>query len=471
MRVSPSRTCDSSSSGSVGHSSDFCEWDNGHESQRRFAPCATVLLNGIQLLRCVLPPAGQSVRVESPAGDVNVSGSRGCLPLDVLYVVPHRPAGPGNEWHATLAATVELPEGQVLVHDVSLGAVHQLGGSTHTSHVLPGRPISFSVSVAQTEVCARSPPIEQQLVKEVAAILENPRLNRERGSLSSVLINNKAKESVLYDKVVGSLYNKSWSDFLKAHVDDFTVFYYNDAEIRERALSPHIKRSDARVCLASRPRTSVCGADQLRCDGLRGGEEGLKHFLMSTLSQGEVSQRDLLARLKHCKGFTDSLYPTFSLLMRFLVCHGDAFTWASDPDQPARIGVRRPGSYAHHSTPDMFFKLGAQADAAAEAAAAQPPAYTASPSLVLCSDTFYGSTASCGGPHEVPDTPTHSVPNTQSSSPWSDATTSNPAPRDANNATDWANKSCLTCSCDTYRHDPYGSDGYVVYCTTPLVAC
>eukprot|EP01063_Lacrimia_lanifica_P037704 TRINITY_DN7820_c0_g1_i2.p1 TRINITY_DN7820_c0_g1~~TRINITY_DN7820_c0_g1_i2.p1 ORF type:complete len:482 (+),score=202.33 TRINITY_DN7820_c0_g1_i2:70-1515(+) len=302
----------------------------------------TVVLNGMQVVQCALPvPGCHDTTVVDIDKDVTVGENpRDGTPLDVLFAVPHTPAE-AHAFQGTMTVLYLAHDGSMQESSVELGAIQQGGGNVHVAHHVEGVPVQMSVTVVHDLRCVVDALslVERQLVAEVVGILENPRLNKEQGSLSSVLINNKAKESVLYDRVVGQLYNRSWSEFLRAHEEAFSVFYYSDADIRERNLAPHIKRSDARVHVAGRPARAVYAGDEARCAALRAGEEELKQFLIDTLAQGDLSQRDLLAELKHCKGFTDLLFPTSSLLMRFLTCHRDTFLWTEGADEPTRIGL------------------------------------------------------------------------------------------------------------------------------------
>eukprot|EP01064_Diplonema_japonicum_P007629 TRINITY_DN1526_c1_g1_i3.p1 TRINITY_DN1526_c1_g1~~TRINITY_DN1526_c1_g1_i3.p1 ORF type:complete len:562 (+),score=169.33 TRINITY_DN1526_c1_g1_i3:46-1686(+) len=331
---------------------------------------ATVLVNGVQLIRCPIPEVGQLSTTEVEAEDVNISGEVGGMGLDILFMAAQGSAAEGHEWKATLVAKGDpllrkqrpsicpAAEEPQAVHRINIGAVAQPGSSSHVGYYLQAVPHTFEVVISHLPVQPMAPtPAEHQLVKEVRSVLENPRLNKEGGSLSSVLLNNKAKDSVLYEKVVGRLYGGSWSEFLKAHGGELEIFYYKETEIKRKDLAPHIKRCDARVFLAGKPMAEVQEADRVRCDRQRQGEEEFKSFLIRALASGEVSQKELLADLKTCKGFTDSLFPTFSLLMRFLSRHSDTFVWASDPDQPTRIGLASKDRYPHHETPDVFIKV------------------------------------------------------------------------------------------------------------------
>eukprot|EP00755_Sulcionema_specki_P011017 Sspe_Gene.48025::Locus_24745_Transcript_1_1_Confidence_1.000_Length_1746::g.48025::m.48025 len=169
------------------------------------------------------------------------------------------------------------------------------------------------------------------------------------------MLNNKAKESPLYERVVGGVFEGSWGDFLRAHTADaFAVFYYTDAEVRSLRLAPYVKACDARVAPLATPREALAAADQARSRRQREAEARLKAFVADAVRGGPVAQKELLRQLRGCPEFAAPLHPTLPLLLRFLARHRDVFVWTSDPDQPTRIGLLSAGRYPHHETPDLF---------------------------------------------------------------------------------------------------------------------
>ena len=327
----------------------YCRADEPVFVTRRGCGHGTILLNGTQIIRCSLPCAEASETVEAEAMGINVTGEVGGMGLDILFVCSQNPAN-GYEFVAELTCTTQGGE-----EVVDTGAVHDCKVSSHFGHYLKGEPERFRMTIFQRLVGTRSvDPSERQLVREVADVLRNPRLNKGGGSLSTILVNNKAKESSLYDRVVGTTYKGSFPEFLRAHPDLFSLFHYSCQEIASRGLAPNIKRVDTRVYLAGADLDEVCAADQERCENQRRAEADVRSFLATVLSEGEMSQKELLKRLRTHEGFSDSLFPSHSLLMRFFARHSSTFLWISGPDQPTRIGLVKPGRQAHHLTPSMF---------------------------------------------------------------------------------------------------------------------
>ena len=68
---------------------------------------ASVLLNGLQLIRCNLPlPGKEETLIVSANEDINITGEKGGLGLDALFITTHDPL-PGSAWNATLECTCE----------------------------------------------------------------------------------------------------------------------------------------------------------------------------------------------------------------------------------------------------------------------------------------------------------------------------------------------------------------------------
>ena len=297
---------------------------------------ASVLLNGLQLIRCNLPlPGKEETLTVSADEDMNITGEKGGLGIDALFITTHDPF-PGSAWTATLECTCEGREDV----EVDLGNLMQSQDASHSGHYIAYHPTTFTVKVQHMPIDnVKQGSAERQLVKEVRAILENPRLNVCRGSLGSIVLSNKAKESPLYDNVVGKCYGGAWQEFLRAHPGDFSLFHYSDEDIVENCLAPQIKKSDARVCLFGTPLSSVREIDKSRSKVQREDEENLKKALLGMLSEGPMSQKELLQKLNGFEVFTNSLFPSHSLLMRFLSRHDKTFVWTAGPDQPTRIGL------------------------------------------------------------------------------------------------------------------------------------
>eukprot|EP01060_Flectonema_neradi_P015777 TRINITY_DN22424_c0_g1_i1.p1 TRINITY_DN22424_c0_g1~~TRINITY_DN22424_c0_g1_i1.p1 ORF type:complete len:402 (+),score=37.00 TRINITY_DN22424_c0_g1_i1:65-1270(+) len=310
----------------------------------------TVLLNGLQLINCPLPENGKhsTVRVQA-LGSTDTLGTCGGAILDLLFTATGGvPPAEGHEFQAQL-----MVESECGCKNIKLGAIRTLGENVHISRYTKGAPQWFTLTVSHIPVLPTTVPAEEQFVAEIREALDDPITNKHRGSVSQVILNNRAKSSPLYAEVVGKLYNGMWLEFLMSHSNDFSLFRYSPQEIRDLGLSPHIKRSDVRVCSAARDASTISEADQRAEAERKSAEESTRLAVKMELSAGEVTQGQLLQRLKGHKGFASTLYPTLTLLLRFLGRHKDTFIWTSSPDQPTSIGLRgsRP---ARHEAPTSF---------------------------------------------------------------------------------------------------------------------
>eukprot|EP01062_Namystynia_karyoxenos_P000491 TRINITY_DN10167_c1_g1_i2.p1 TRINITY_DN10167_c1_g1~~TRINITY_DN10167_c1_g1_i2.p1 ORF type:complete len:575 (+),score=180.49 TRINITY_DN10167_c1_g1_i2:116-1840(+) len=368
----------------AGAAAGDAEGDPAEEGPLPEGARATVLVNGVQALSCPLPEEGTSIGEAADAEEaLNVMGDHGGTTLDLYFSVYTAAGelGARRRWSGVLLVRCE---GEA-ERRIELGVV---GGSdpadlcSHIATHVGGPPIAslqIEVSALETpqQISSASegvPTSELRLVGDVVSILENPRHNPHRGSLASVLLNNKAKEVPLYDSVVQVQYSGCWLDFLRAHQDALTVFRYTERDVRQRRLAPLAKAGDARVSLSRCDRGAVAEADEWQAEQVRRQEAAIRDFVVGVLRGGELSQSELIDRLRDCEEFCDTLTPTSALLQRFLQRHSKDFLWSSAPDMPTRVGLARGTRYPHRSKHSDF--------SAAAAAASRPRAQQPRPSSV-----------------------------------------------------------------------------------------
>eukprot|EP01061_Rhynchopus_euleeides_P029562 TRINITY_DN4856_c0_g1_i1.p1 TRINITY_DN4856_c0_g1~~TRINITY_DN4856_c0_g1_i1.p1 ORF type:complete len:390 (+),score=143.46 TRINITY_DN4856_c0_g1_i1:131-1300(+) len=306
---------------------------------------ASVLLNGVQLIRSDLPgPGCEQTTTVSVSPDLNVTGEVGGLGIDCLISVSQDPA-PYHEWGASLyvystCSTNDTAAKSATILD--LGRLHHATAMSHVGHYVKGTPQSMTLRVyMRKRLHYHTPtPAEQQFVAEVKRTLENSWVNRGSGSMGSIALGNKMKEtSSLYERVLKEGYNSSWRDFLAAHSKEFAVFHYTEEQIAENRFVPHIKRSEGRVRLAHIPMSEISSRDRIRCNNLRADEQHLIHTLCDILAPGCASRKEVLQKLRGVRSFTNSLFPSQSLLMKYLARHTEEFVWTAEPDQPTRVGL------------------------------------------------------------------------------------------------------------------------------------
>lgn len=312
---------------------------------------ASVLLNGIQLICCNLPSLGESCRKVASAVDMNVTGERGGVSVDALLTTTHC-AAPGCEWRGLLVC-----RGQESTETISLGTVYEENATSHFVHYLSSQPCVFELEVFH-EVCSKEVnPAEQQLVTKACTILQNPRLNYGCGSLSSVVLNNRIKECELYSRVVGKKYCGNFVDFLRAHPETFSTFTYDEEAISHYNFSPYIKKDDVRVALQMLCFDDIYSADAKKCQKQRCDEEEIKCKLVEVLSARGMSQKELLQRLQPVEAFSQALFPSHALLMRFLQRHAEIFSWDAGADQPTRVGLSASSSTTLSSSNTRHYRF------------------------------------------------------------------------------------------------------------------
>eukprot|EP00756_Hemistasia_phaeocysticola_P031571 Hpha_TRINITY_DN16360_c3_g2::TRINITY_DN16360_c3_g2_i1::g.58309::m.58309 len=301
--------------------------------------CVAVL-NGHGTLQCTVPTEnGQtSTATASACEDLAIFGEPMGVFLQIMFFSPNFPQKCDYSIHGTLELLNEKDELEASVYLGVLEDRESVEKKQRTVAITPHR-----VRLAVHRIPPLGPnPNEAQLIEEITAVLENPKLNPGKGSLASVMVQHRVKESPLYEKVVGKRFGNSWHAFMKANQETFSLFHYSPKEIQDRKLSPFCKCNEARVVLRKHEQAHDWrAADERSAQEHALAEEGLKQYLTSLLEQRDYDQRELLEVLAGNAHFSHFLSPTFSILMRTLNRHKGTFICSSDPDQPTRVGLTR----------------------------------------------------------------------------------------------------------------------------------
>eukprot|EP00755_Sulcionema_specki_P017200 Sspe_Gene.10987::Locus_3704_Transcript_1_1_Confidence_1.000_Length_2511::g.10987::m.10987 len=303
-------------------------------------PMCTVVLNGLQCLYCNCPRNAREVAFSmAPTGALQLFGESNDLFLQLLFTSPNFPQRPPYHVEGTLEL---LDNNRKVIRSVKLGLIEEPGQVEKKQVTLLFVPAYLKLVLHHIPSDKRGPN-ETQLLEEIFAVMKNRRLNPCGGSLPSVTVQHRAKESPLYEKVVGRNFQNSWHQFMKAHSDKFSLFHYTQSEIIERKLSPLCKSNEARIVLREHQQNpNWKKADELAAKKHAEAEEGLKQKLIMLLKQRDYDQRELLEELHGDENFKHFLSPTFSILMRTLSRHKGLFITSADKDQPTRVGLARP---------------------------------------------------------------------------------------------------------------------------------
>ena len=298
---------------------------------------ASVLLNGIQLIKVPLPPPNTEASLHSASQNINITGEQGGLGMDI-YFLTSIDSSRGFEFRASIEC--HFDDGNSKVYFI--GSTRKADVPCLLGRYIKGNVTSFSVYVNHVPTdTPRRAPQEPDLLELLEGILTNPQYNKDGGSISSVQIYNIIKESPLYGKVIRDWYGGSWMAFIKSS-KEFTVFAYSEEEVKRWELGPRYKRGEPRICLSSTPLAHVQASDRMSCYRYNCGNEQILTTLVESLkANGPSSQRDILNRLRHCSCFTDRLYPTRSLLERFVSQHRSSFELRFGREQPLRVGLKR----------------------------------------------------------------------------------------------------------------------------------
>eukprot|EP01065_Artemidia_motanka_P001844 TRINITY_DN10861_c0_g6_i5.p1 TRINITY_DN10861_c0_g6~~TRINITY_DN10861_c0_g6_i5.p1 ORF type:complete len:663 (+),score=224.54 TRINITY_DN10861_c0_g6_i5:163-1989(+) len=313
--------------------------------------CVAVL-NGHALLQCpVARPADQSQQTSATSGaveDLAIIGEPQGLFLQIMFYSPNYPQKCDYAVHGTLELLNDQGQMEASIY---LGVLEDGRTVEKKQRTVARHPRRFRLVVQRIPPLGPNPN-EAQLIEEITAVLENPKLNPGRGSLPSVMVQHRAKESPLYEKVVGRRFGSSWHAFMKANQETFSLFHYSQKEIQERKLSPFCKFNEARVVLRKHEQGHDWrAADERAAQDHAAAEEGLKQHLISLLEKRDYDQRELLEVLNGNAFFNHFLSPTFSILMRTLNRHKGTFITSSDEDLPTRVGLARADRHQAQSGP------------------------------------------------------------------------------------------------------------------------
>eukprot|EP00756_Hemistasia_phaeocysticola_P030005 Hpha_TRINITY_DN16267_c4_g3::TRINITY_DN16267_c4_g3_i1::g.13512::m.13512 len=415
---------------------------------------ARVVVNGMIAIACPLPEAGvKRSEIITPGPELNVMGDTGGTSLDVFFeaAAPGHSLGKERLWTGRLLVTCDGKE-----HVVQLGVVG--GGdhasSTHVGTFVSGPAItglSFEVTVLEANADRRTPQ-EMMLIDDVVAILEDARVNPFGGSVASVLVSNKAKESAVFEGVIQKQYAGSWPNFVRAHRDTLRLFKYTEEEARDYQFTAPMRPLEPRIALVSQDKDVVLQADVKMANQAKGQEAVIRDFIVKLLEDGKLCQTVVLEQLKECPEFCASITPAAHLLQRFLARHSDVFVWNASPDMPMRIGLATDGRYPHrlkltdyHSQPGNTERMVSQVDRVWSAPAEDVPtiAFTSSYSLGDASSAYsFGESTDLS---HYKDAYSFGAWGQESGQSWQGQYFC-PAPEQ---------------TCNKYRHDPYSEYGWL----------
>ena len=301
-------------------------------------PFATLMLNGVQLVRCNIPVEESSKQTTSATASMELrqvlaSGAS----LECVLLSPNVSAQPNIAWAGSLIVDD--------VYEVDIGSFTSKRQAARTTYDwLANPPHTLVLTIA----CQRIDPLlpvvneaEQRLVNLVKTVLEDDEVNPRRGSLPSRLVGEKTEEAdkELYDKVIGEAH-PNWNSFITSHESVFNVFQYGEQEIVNRGMEGIGMIGELRMVLRQKERSRLSAEEQAI-------EEQLTAFLKNLLAEQDLTTDEILQKIATQDELIQYVSPAFSVLMRALNKHRDSFTWTTDPGKPTVISVIGPDAPSH----------------------------------------------------------------------------------------------------------------------------
>eukprot|EP01059_Diplonema_ambulator_P007783 TRINITY_DN17276_c0_g1_i2.p1 TRINITY_DN17276_c0_g1~~TRINITY_DN17276_c0_g1_i2.p1 ORF type:complete len:328 (+),score=51.12 TRINITY_DN17276_c0_g1_i2:41-1024(+) len=297
----------------------------------RQEPFATLMLNGVQCIRCNLPDDfGEVPFAEAEVSDalkeVLVAGG---LVLQTVLLSPNVVPKENIKWR-----------GELMVDEVScidLGCIRTRRESSSVAEPLPAFPekLLFRLTCEVIDPTRRiTTTSENHLIQKIKEILEDDDVNPRRGALPSRIVEEKAKEHPAYNKVIGVV-EPTWAEFIKRHKTIFNVFQYSEQEIKDRKMGAIGMIDEMRIVLRPQERIQLSEQETEV-------ETRLTEYLKELLKGGDLEYHEILIQISCDPEFVFYLAPSFSLLMRFLNRHRDIFSWTTDPGCPTRVSMATP---------------------------------------------------------------------------------------------------------------------------------
>lgn len=282
---------------------------------------AYALVNGMQLLKCVLPTASEGMcTVEANAqSNLGVMKDHGRFEVSCLFYAETNT--PERSYVGEL-----IIDGEV----VYLGQLPGGEGTSQQSMIVTRYvneyPRVLQLRLRYAERLSYEHPDEALLLQELEQLLSDGTLFPPQGSAPHTNVHNRLKDLELYNRVVTQHYNGKWTAFLANHGDQVIMH----------------KEPGAELHLVLSPNASAYKDVDQKAEDLRVAQEHeIVEYMIRVLSESDLEYRDLLERMGQLPAFTSQLAPSMTMLNRFLQANRDVFWVKKDPEHTTRVGLVR----------------------------------------------------------------------------------------------------------------------------------
>jgi hypothetical protein len=288
---------------------------------------AFVVINGLQLIQCVLPSRSEgSCTVYADAADnLYVMNDYGRLEISCVFYSSADVVDELRPWVATLTADAE---------EIALGQLPRAGGRTRVvSQYMRSHPRSLKLTVTYKEASAYAHPEEQQLIEFITTVMLNDHFKGEvPGFVRLSHLQHKLEGVEQYKRVVGSgkvvgHYQRNLQRFIACHPQSFSLLQIAGQEVLV-GLSP-----SAAAAAETEPSWTLANPNEQ--DTIIVAE------MEKVLQDGPVDMSQLLAQLQQNPSTRPFFRASSNNVVQFLKRHHQTFYIRSDPVHTTRVGCRR----------------------------------------------------------------------------------------------------------------------------------
>jgi hypothetical protein len=289
---------------------------------------AFVLVNGLQMMECLLPShsEGTCAVYANAYENLRVMDDYGRVEISCVFYASSDVTEEYRPWVATLTADEE---------EIALGQLPRAGGRTRVvCRYVREHPQKLKLTVTYQAGQTFSHPEEDELLNYIRLIMLNDELRCfEGGFVRLSHIQNKLESLDLYKRVVGAgrsvgHYNRSFGTFIAAHPEFLQLKQVPGGEASV-ALAPSVAKrtwtaEDCRRREQEDQRRDAAAVDELQ----------------RILDEGSLELPALLNRLREESAFCAILRPSSRNVVCFLEQHREQFWVTCDPVHTTRVGLR-----------------------------------------------------------------------------------------------------------------------------------
>jgi hypothetical protein len=318
-------------------------------TRRSVAPhFAVAIVNDATILRCELSPGAEAtvtdpVRLNTSAPRVlgasreseAAPGGIASLPPTFLRVLLYSPNLVSDEY-PSFAWDADLDVDGTTFY---IGSIRRRCDVVEKRFLLPGPqpPRQVQLRLHRLRFGQVRSADSEALAQMTLDVMQDQKFNPRGGSLPLQALAEEMhkRHPREFRAVVGTEHLGSFRAFLSAHQSRFSIFHYQESEIKSRNM-PNVTPYDERVAIRKGVRDSMPPLMAFVTN-----EAEVIQILKDALKDSDSSVHMLMRRLSKHEVFRVGMAAGFSVLMHWLQRHRELFCWSTDPQAVCMIGLAR----------------------------------------------------------------------------------------------------------------------------------